>query len=173
MLPPTGQLRSAVMENQPAPPAPRRFEAGLGWLCVGVLGALAVASALWSLILLPPPSADTLVPHPSQLPRLGESLLLAGPALFYITLYAGRAARSRIGALIPALFWFIVVVAVSAGRPEGDTAYLLASFQGLLLAPLGMVAAALGISRSAHRPWPLAVRRPAPVIPDASLPTAG
>ena len=154
------------MDQPPIPPPPRlsptSLDASLGWLCVGVLSAVAIASALWAMILLPP--SDPFL-YPEALPRIGESLLLAGPGLFFITLYAGRAARSRIGALIPALLWLAVVVTASAGRPEGDSAYLLASYQGLLFAPLGMVAAALGISRSAKRPWPRAVPRAALVLP--------
>lgn len=138
------------------------FDEVLGWVCVGVLSVLAITSALWAMILLPP--SDPFL-HPQALPRIGESLLLAGPGLFFITLYAGRAARSRIGALIPALMWLAVVVTASAGRPEGDSAYLLASYQGLLFAPLGMVAAALGITQSAKRPWPAAVPRSALALP--------
>lgn len=95
--------------------------------------------------------------HPTLLPRIAESLLLAGPGLFFITLYAGRASRSRVGSLIPSLAWLAMVIAVSAGRPEGDNAYLLASYQGLLLAPLGMAGAALGLNRAHRRPWPIAL----------------
>jgi hypothetical protein len=76
-----------------------------------------------------------------------------------MTLYAGRAARARVASLIPALLWVVTVFVFVAGRPEGDTAYLLASYQGLLLAPVGMVAAAVGTVRAARHPWPLLVRR--------------
>ena len=130
-------------------PQVRRSAPALGWLCVGVLGALAVASALWAVVLLPPLVAPVL------LPRIAESLLLAGPGLYFITGYAGRASNSRLGAVIPALLWVATVIGISAGRPEGDNAYLLATYQGLLLAPLGISAAALGLVGAYRHPWPL------------------
>jgi len=139
------------MDEPPAPPASRGSERALGRLCVGVLAALGAVSALWAVVLLPPLDP---VAHPTLLPRVAASLLIAGPGLYYMTLYAGRAASSRIGAILPAAAWLTTVIVLSAGRPEGDSVYLLSSYQGLLLAPLGMVAAALGIAAVRRSPWP-------------------
>lgn len=139
------------MDLPSAPPArsPLRLsESALGWLCVAVLTALALASAMWAVVLLPP------VLDPSVLPRLATSFVLAGPGLLFITLYGGRAARSRAGSLIPAFGWLFLVVALATGTPEGDNPYLLASYQGLLLVPVGASAAALGTVRAHRRPWP-------------------
>lgn len=136
------------MDQPPALPATGRFDKALGWLAVGVLSAVSVLSAVWSVVLLPP------VLHRAVLARLAESLLLAGPGLFFITLYAGRAVRSRWGSAIPGLLWVTTVVLLSAGRREGDNPYLLASYQGLLLAPIGTLAAALGLVGAHRTPWP-------------------
>jgi xanthine/uracil permease len=145
------------MDEPPAPPRRRGSDRALGLACVGVLAALAVVCALWSVVLLPP------VVHSSVVARIGASLVLAGPGLYYMTLYAGRAAASRIAAVIPAAAWLVTVVLISAGRPEGDSAYLLSSYQGIVLAPLGMVAAALGVAHAGRRPWPVdGLRQPAP-----------
>lgn len=142
------------MDQPPALSLHRWSEPALGRWCVGVLTALAVISALWSVVLLPPEPDPTKLLEPTLLARVAESFLLAGPGVFYLALYAGRAARSRAGSLIPPLMWLVTVIVLSLGRPEGDSAYLLASYQGLLLAPLGMVGAALGIARAQRRPWP-------------------
>lgn len=142
------------MDEPPAHRGPRVSDATVGWVCVGVLTLLAALTALWAVVLLPP------IVGPELLPRIAESLLIAGPGVYLLTLYAGRAASSRMGALIPAATWVIVVVVLGAGRPEGDNPYLLSSYQGLLLAPLGMAASALGVVRAQRTPWPPDSRAP-------------
>ncbi|MEO6714554.1 MAG: DUF6113 family protein [Mycobacteriales bacterium] len=134
------------------------YDRWVGPLTVGVLTALAVVSAVWAVVLMPYSRPDR-APHPSLYPRIGASLVIAGPGLFYITLYGGRAVRAKRGSLIPALGWLAVVIIMSAGRPEGDNPYLLATLQGVLLAPFGMCAAAAGTVRAQLRPWPPAVTR--------------
>jgi hypothetical protein len=146
------------MDTPPTPPASRGSGRALGRLCVGVLAALGAVSALWAVVLLPPLDP---VANPTLLPRVAASLLLAGPGLYYMTLYAGRAAGSRLGAIMPAAAWVTAVLVISAGRPEGDSAYLLSSYQGLLLAPLGISAAAMGVARAGRVAWPQTGRRQA------------
>ncbi|MDQ1708677.1 MAG: hypothetical protein QOG49_62 [Frankiaceae bacterium] len=132
--------------------ARRRFrptDAALGRLAVGVLTALAVVSALWAVVLLPP----GIKINPVLVPRIVESYLLAGPGLFFITLYGGRAARRRAGSILPGAAWLIAVALLSVGRPEGDSPYLFSSYQGLLLWPLGMAVTAAGTIRAHRTPW--------------------
>lgn len=140
-----------IAESPPEPPLAQRSEAGLGWVCVGVLSALAAVVALWTLALLPPLAPSS---HPSLLPRLLASLILSGPGMFFVAAYGGRCSGSRLGGFIPGLIWLSVVLVGAVGRPEGDSAYLLASYQGLLLAPFGSLATALGVRRAVRSPWP-------------------
>jgi hypothetical protein len=136
-----------------------RLEQILGWVTVAFLAAVAVLTAFFAVVLLPP------VLHLEVLARLAGSFALAGPGNYLLALYAGRAVRAPRVAAIPAGLWLATVVALSAGRPEGDNAYLLHSYQGLALAPVGILGFATGMVRASRHPWPVTPRRTVPVPP--------
>ncbi len=136
-----------------APPRPGPLEQILGWVTVAILAAVAVLAAVFAVVLLPP------VLHLQVLARIAASFALAGPGNYLLALYAGRAARAPRAAAIPALLWLATVVALSAGRPEGDNAYLLHSYQGLALAPVGILGFASGMVRASRHPRPATPRQ--------------
>ena len=123
-------------------------DAVIGWLCVGVLSLVAVFTATIAVLWMPP------VFHPAVAVRFAASFALAVPGSYLIALYAVRASGARAGGAVPAVPWVATLLMFLAGRPEGDSAYLLASWQGLLLAPAGLFAFAAGIAIGKRRPWP-------------------
>jgi predicted MFS family arabinose efflux permease len=140
---------TAVTADRPAIPLRgRRLGHIVGSLTVGVLTGLAVLLALLAAFLQPP------LLHPTLLPRLALAYGLAFVGNLVITLYADRAGPVRLTGLAPALAWLATVGYLASGRPEGDTLYLLQTYQGLLLLPTGMLGAAIGLSRAGRSPRP-------------------
>jgi hypothetical protein len=77
---------------------------------------------------------------------------------------AGWAMESKLGAVVPAVFWLVVVLVLSSRRPEGDIV-VTGTTPGYVFIFGGVVAALAAISwtRSA-RPWMLDGAAPAPGV---------
>jgi hypothetical protein len=83
---------------------------------------------------------------------LAYLLAVVGNAL--LAEHAGRATGSRPAAAVPALAWLLTVVYFAWGRAEGDTLYLLQTYVGVFLLPIGMMGSAIGLARSQPRRRP-------------------
>jgi hypothetical protein len=66
---------------------------------------------------------------------------------------AGWAMATRLGAVVPALAWLLVVIFLSSRRPEGDLV-ISASAAGYVFLLGGSIAAAVAVARTrSPRPW--------------------
>jgi hypothetical protein len=77
---------------------------------------------------------------------------------------AGWAMETKLGAVVPAVFWLIVVVVLSSRRPEGDL-IVTGTVPGYVFIFGGAIAALVAVSwtRSA-RPWMVGGAVPAPGV---------
>ncbi|MFF2726793.1 DUF6113 family protein [Streptomyces sp. NPDC058008] len=115
-----------------APPNPRRIPL---YVALAVLGAaVGLAGTLVQAALFPG----------------GLLLALAASAGLF---YGGRVlTRTQFGALVPAVGWFLAVLALLGGRPEGD--YVFGDELGLALFMLGGMAVAVICATVARLPVP-------------------
>ncbi|MFJ8870942.1 DUF6113 family protein [Streptomyces sp. NPDC102473] len=124
--------RSAAPTGLAAPPNPRRIPL---YTALAVLGAaVGIAGTLVQAALFPG----------------GLLLALAASAGLF---YGGRVlTRTQLGALVPAVGWFITVIVLLGGRPEGD--YVFGQEVGLALFMLGGMAAAVICATTSRLPDP-------------------
>ncbi|MEV3932014.1 MULTISPECIES: DUF6113 family protein [unclassified Streptomyces] len=124
--------RSARPTGLAAPPNPRR---------IPLYAALAVLGAAVGL-------AGTLV-QAALFPG-GLLLALAASAGLF---YGGRVLTgTQLGALVPAVGWFLAVIVLLGGRPEGD--YVFGQEVGLALFMLGGMAVAVMCATMSRLPFP-------------------
>ncbi|MET9591270.1 DUF6113 family protein [Streptomyces sp. NPDC006516] len=115
-----------------APPNPRRIPMYVGLAVLGA--AVGLAGTLVQAALFPG----------------GLLLALAASAGLF---YGGRVlTRTQLGALVPAVGWFIAVVLLLGGRPEGD--FVFGAELGLALFMLGGMAAAVMCATMSRLPDP-------------------
>jgi hypothetical protein len=133
----------------------------VAWCTVAVLTAISALLGLLCVFQLPP------VVHPDVAGRLAAAFAAAFAGNVLTSLYAARTTGSRSAAVAPAAAWLVAVVFFAAGRGEGDSVYLTATLHGVLLPPVAMVGATVGLIRGYRRPWSYGRRRagPAPVPP--------
>jgi hypothetical protein len=124
-------------------PAARR---AVAVLTVLVFAGLAVLMAIVAAFELPP------IMDPTLLPRLVFAYALAAVGNLLLVEHAGRASGSRAAALVPAVAWLLTIVYFAWGRVEGDTLYLLQTYLGVFLMPVGMFGAAVGLARARPNP---------------------
>ncbi|MFF5894866.1 DUF6113 family protein [Streptomyces argenteolus] len=115
-----------------APPNPRRIPLYVGLAVLGA--AVGLAGTLVQAALFPG----------------GLLLALAASAGLF---YGGRVlTRTQLGALVPAVGWFIAVVLLLGGRPEGD--FVFGAELGLALFMLGGMGAAVMCATMSRLPDP-------------------
>ncbi|MFD9746387.1 DUF6113 family protein [[Kitasatospora] papulosa] len=114
-----------------APPNPRRIPLYVGLAVLGA--AVGLAGTLVQAALFPG----------------GLLLTLAASAGLF---YGGRVlTRTQLGALVPAVGWFIAVIVLLGGRPEGD--YVFGEEIGLALFMLGGMAVAVICATMSRLPY--------------------
>ncbi|MEU2479032.1 DUF6113 family protein [Streptomyces sp. NPDC053741] len=114
-----------------APPNPRRIPLYVGLAVLGA--AVGLAGTLVQAALFPG----------------GLLLALAGSAGLF---YGGRVlTRTQLGALVPAVGWFLAVIVLLGGRPEGD--YVFGEEIGLALFMLGGMAVAVICATMSRLPY--------------------
>ncbi|MEU1483058.1 DUF6113 family protein [Streptomyces sp. NPDC005752] len=124
--------RSPEPSGLAAPPNPRRIPLYVGLAVLGA--AVGLAGTLVQAALFPG----------------GLLLALAASAGLF---YGGRVlTRTQLGALVPAVGWFIAVIVLLGGRPEGD--YVFGEEIGLALFMLGGMAAAVICATMSRLPYP-------------------
>ncbi|MFD6281636.1 DUF6113 family protein [Streptomyces sp. NPDC060209] len=124
--------RSPEATGLAAPPNPRRIPLYVGLAVLGA--AVGLAGTLVQAALFPG----------------GLLLALAASAGLF---YGGRAlTRTQLGALVPAVGWFIAVILLLGGRPEGD--YVFGQEIGLALFMLGGMAVAVMCATMSRLPYP-------------------
>ncbi|MFJ8883451.1 DUF6113 family protein [Streptomyces sp. NPDC102402] len=115
-----------------APPNPRRIPLYTGLAVLGA--AVGLAGTLVQAALFPG----------------GLLLALAASAGLF---YGGRVLTgTQLGALVPAVGWFIAVIVLLGGRPEGD--YVFGQEVGLALFMLGGMAVAVMCATMSRLPYP-------------------
>ncbi|MDF6019025.1 DUF6113 family protein [Streptomyces sp. JH34] len=124
--------RSSGPSGLAAPPNPRRMPLYVGLAVLGA--AVGLAGTLVQAALFPG----------------GLLLALAASAGLF---YGGRVlTRTQLGALVPAVGWFIAVIVLLGGRPEGD--YVFGEEIGLALFMLGGMAVAVICATMSRLPYP-------------------
>jgi hypothetical protein len=125
----------------------------VAWCTVAVLTAISALLGLLCVFQLPP------VVHPDVAGRLAAAFAAAFAGNVLTSLYAARTTGSRSAAVAPAAAWLVAVVFFAAGRGEGDSVYLTATLHGVLLPPVAMVGATVGLIRGYRRSWAFGRRR--------------
>ena len=132
--------------NQPEPP----FVTGMAYGVLAVLGSVlgVIGSFAFSW-------------EARSLPVAAVLLSMINLAVFR---GAGWAMETKLGAVVPAVFWLVVVVVLASRRPEGDLV-VTGTIPGYVFIFGGAVAALVAISwtRSA-RPWMVGGAVPAPGV---------
>jgi peptidoglycan/LPS O-acetylase OafA/YrhL len=125
----------------------------VAWCTVAVLTAMSALLGLLCVFQLPP------VVHVDVAGRLTATFAAAFAGNLLTSLYAARTTGSRSAAVAPAAAWLIAVVFFAIGRGEGDSVYLSGTLHGVLLPPVAMLGATVGLIRGYRRPWAFGRRR--------------
>jgi hypothetical protein len=125
----------------------------VAWCTVAVLTAMSGLLALLCVFFLPP------VVHPAVAWRLVAAFGAAFVGNLLTSLYAARTTGTRSAAVAPAAVWLVAVVFFAVGRGEGDSVFLTGTLHGVLLPPVAMVGATVGLIRGYRRSWAFGRRR--------------